>query len=525
MLTNEGVWMARGSRDVTLPLSIVNRHGLIAGATGTGKTVTLKVLAESLSAAGVPVFVSDVKGDLAATCVPGEMSEGLQKRLERYGLPAVPFTGFPCAFWDVFGESGLPVRTTVSEMGQMLLSRLLGLTPVQSGVMDVVFRIADDNGLLLLDLKDLRAMLAFVAQERKQFTVEYGNVSTQSVGAIQRALLRLESEGGELFFGEPAIRIGDFLRCDAQGRGMVNILDCRRLVSSPLLYASFMLYMLSELYEVMPERGDLEKPELVFFFDEAHLLFDSAPKALLDKIEQVVKLIRSKGVGVFFITQNPQDIPDSVLAQLGSRIQHALRAYTPAEQKAVRAAAKAFRENPAFDTLEVLTQLGVGEALISVLDADGVPEPVERAYILPPQSAMGTLEEYERTARVQADPLLAQYRDAVDRESAYELLTSRAESAQEPQQKEEPSVFRQEMTRIGKRVLTSATSSMGNQLGRSVGKAVTGVFGGTSTQSSRKKSSNSLSKTAERTFNTAMGTFGREVAKSLTRGLFGSLKF
>lgn len=522
MLTNQGVFIARGSKDITLPLSMINRHGLIAGATGTGKTVTLKVLAEALSAAGVPVFLSDVKGDLAATCVPGEMTEGLKKRLDKYGLPEVEFSGFPCAFWDVFGQTGIPLRMTVTEIGPTLLSRLLSLTQIQSGVMDIVFRIADDNGMLLLNLKDLRSMLSFVAQERQQFTIEYGNVSTQSVGAIQRALLRLENEGGDIFFGEPAIQIGDFFRRDGEGRGVINVLDSRRLISSPLLYASFMLYMLSALYEAMPERGDVEQPELVFFFDEAHLLFDGAPKALVEKIEQIVKLIRSKGVGVFFITQNPQDIPDDVLAQLGSRIQHALRAYTPAEQKAVRAAAQAFRKNPELDTMEVITQLGVGEALVSVLDEEGVPGVVERAFILPPHSAMGTLDDAERRACVQSDPLLADYQESIDRESAYELLTNRAEMIADEEKKERrQSTFQKEFTRIGKRVVTSATSSVGNQIGRGVGKAVTGIFTGGSTT---KKRGNSVGKMAERTFNTAMGTFGREIAKTLTRGLFGSLK-
>ena len=390
MLTDNKIWMAQ-SEDKNLYLlpKMANRHGIIAGATGTGKTVTMKVMAESFSDLGVPVFLCDVKGDLSGMCVPGTATESLQERIRGFGIEDFPFKSYPTRFWDIFGEQGHPVRVTVSEMGPTLLGRLFGLTEIQTGVLNIVFRVADDNGLLLLDLKDLRAMLQYVGDNRAEFTTEYGNVSAASIGAIQRALLAFEDEGGATFFGEPGLDINDWMRTDASGRGYINILTSKRLIASPLVYSTFLLWMMTELYEKLPEIGDPEKPRMIFFFDEAHLLFNGAPKALVQKIVQVVKLIRSKGVGIYFISQSPSDIPSDVLAQLSNRVQHALRAYTPAEQKAIRAAAKAFRVNEKFDTETALSELAVGEALVSFLDEEGIPTIVERARILPPQSKMG----------------------------------------------------------------------------------------------------------------------------------------
>ncbi|MDD7078516.1 MAG: DUF853 family protein, partial [Lachnospiraceae bacterium] len=362
-----------GEENVFIYPKMANRHGLIAGATGTGKTVTLKVLAESFSDCGVPVFLADAKGDLAGICQPGTMNEKIQNRLDGLQLTDFDFHGYPVSFWDIYGEKGMPLRTTISEMGPLLLSQIMDLNETQSDILTVVFKIADDQNLLLIDTKDLRSMLQYVGENAKDFSMEYGNISKQSLAAIIRSVVALEAEGGDLFFGEPALDIRDWLCTDCNGKGTISILDCQRLIQSPVMYATFMLWMISELFETLPEIGDCEKPKMVFFFDEAHMLFDHAPKALLSKVEQVVKLIRSKGVGIYFITQNPKDIPDGVLAQLGNKVQHALRAYTPAEQKAAKAAAQSFRENPDFDTYEVLTQLGIGEALISVLDEEGIP--------------------------------------------------------------------------------------------------------------------------------------------------------
>ncbi|MCI6867131.1 MAG: DUF853 domain-containing protein, partial [Lachnospiraceae bacterium] len=362
-----------GEENVFIYPKMANRHGLIAGATGTGKTVTLKVLAESFSDCGVPVFLADAKGDLAGICQPGTMNEKIQNRLDGLQLTDFDFHGYPVSFWDIYGEKGMPLRTTISEMGPLLLSQIMDLNETQSDILTVVFKIADDQNLLLIDTKDLRSMLQYVGENAKDFSMEYGNISKQSLAAIIRSVVALEAEGGDLFFGEPALDIRDWLCTDCNGKGTISILDCQKLIQSPVMYATFMLWMISELFETLPEIGDCEKPKMVFFFDEAHMLFDHAPKALLSKVEQVVKLIRSKGVGIYFITQNPKDIPDGVLAQLGNKVQHALRAYTPAEQKAAKAAAQSFRENPDFDTYEVLTQLGIGEALISVLDEEGIP--------------------------------------------------------------------------------------------------------------------------------------------------------
>ena len=423
MYSENKIWLAQSDKNLYLLPRMANRHGLIAGATGTGKTVTMKVMAESFSEMGVPVFLADVKGDLSGMCQPGVLSEDMQARIERFGLgEGFAMQAYPTRFWDIFGEKGHPVRVTVSEMGPTLLGRLLGLTEIQAGVLNIVFKVADEHGLLLLDLKDLRAMLQFVGDNRAEFTTMYGNVSAASIGAIQRALLTFESEGGELFFGEPALDIRDWMRTDLSGRGYINILSSQRLIQSPTVYATFLLWMMTELYEKLPEVGDLEKPRMIFFFDEAHLLFDNANKALVQKIVQVVKLIRSKGVGIYFISQSPSDIPGDVLAQLSNRVQHALRAYTPAEQKSVRAAAKAFRVNPAFDTEETLTALGVGEAMVSFLDADGIPTVVERAFILPPQSKMGMADEEKLKSLILLDEFELKYRESVDRESAYEVL-------------------------------------------------------------------------------------------------------
>jgi DNA helicase HerA-like ATPase len=414
-----------GATDIHLLPRMANRHGLITGATGTGKTVTLQTLAEGFSRIGVPVFLADVKGDLAGIARPG--GDKVAERVAQLGLADFVYEGSPVTFWDAFGEAGHPVRATISDMGPLLLARMLNLNETQAGVLTLTFKIADDAGLLLLDMKDLRAMLQYVGENARQFTTEYGNVSAASIGAIQRALLALESEGAECIFGEPMLDIADLIQTDERGRGVVNILAADRLMRSPKVYATLLLWLLSELFENLPEVGDLDKPKLVFFFDEAHLLFDDAPKALVDKIEQVVRLIRSKGVGVFFVTQNPADIPDSVAGQLGNRVQHALRAYTPKDQKAVRAAAETLRDNPRLDEMAAITELGVGEALVSLLDEKGKPGVVERAWIVPPRSRLGPLTKAERREVMAASLVAGVYEKAVDRESAYERLKARAE--------------------------------------------------------------------------------------------------
>lgn len=424
MYKGKKIWLAKSDKELYLLPQMANRHGLIAGATGTGKTITMKVMAESFSDMGVPVFMADVKGDLSGMCRRGKDSDDMRARIERFGIEGFEYQAYPTRFWDIFGENGIPVRVSVSEMGPVLLSRLLGLTEVQQGVLNIVFRAADDNDLLLIDLKDLRAMVQFVGDNRAEFTTMYGNVSTASIGAIQRALLAFEDEGGALFFGEPSLNIKDWMRTDMDGRGYINILSSQKLIQSPTVYGTFLLWMLTELFEKLPEVGDLDKPRMIFFFDEAHLLFSDCPKALVQKIVQVVKLIRSKGVGVYFISQSPSDIPNDVLAQLSNRVQHALRAYTPAEQKAVRAAANAFRENKDFDTEAALMELGVGEALVSFLDEDGIPTVVERAKILPPQSLMGPAEANAVANAVAADEFDLKYRESIDRESAYEIITA-----------------------------------------------------------------------------------------------------
>ena len=421
------------TRELTLNLlpALANRHGLITGATGTGKTVTLQKMAESFSAIGVPVFMADVKGDLSGIAKAGISSEKLQARLDNIGVTDWQPQDNPVVLWDIFGEQGHPVRATVSDLGPLLLARLLNLNDIQSGVLQIIFRIADDRGMLLLDFKDLRSMVQYIGDNAKSFTTEYGNISTASVGAIQRGLLALEQQGAEYFFGEPMLDIHDWMRTDAEGRGIINILSAEKLYRMPKLYATSLLWMLSELYEQLPEVGDAEKPKLVFFFDEAHLLFDDVPAVLLEKIQQVMRLIRSKGVGVWFVTQNPSDIPETVLGQLGNRVQHALRAFTPKDQKAVKAAATTMRPNPAFDTEEAIRNLGTGEALISFLDEKGSPSVTERAMVIAPGSRMGPLTADERNGLINHSPLYGKYDEVVDRESAYELLKKGVQAAGE----------------------------------------------------------------------------------------------
>ncbi|MBO7398797.1 MAG: DUF853 family protein [Clostridia bacterium] len=437
MFKDGKIWIANSDKRLFLLPKMANRHGIISGATGTGKTITMKVLAESFSDMGVPVFFSDVKGDLSGMCEPGADTEDMRKRIERFGIDGWEYKSYPTRFWDIFGDQGTPVRVTVSDMGPQLLSRLLNLTEVQTGVMNIVFRVADENGLNLIDFKDLRAMVQFVGDNRKEFTTEYGLVSTASIGAIQRALLEFSNEGGEIVFGEPGLDIRDWMRTDYNGRGYINILNSARLINSPKVYATFLLWMLTALFEKLPEVGDLEKPRIIFFFDEAHVLFDDAPRTLVQKIVRVVKLIRSKGVGVYFVTQSPSDIPDEVLAQLSNRIQHCLRAYTPNEQKSVRAAAKAFRVNPSFDTEEALMALGTGEALVSFLDEKGVPSIVENAKILPPQSLMGATDVDKIESVINGDELELKYRDRLDRESAYEIIAAARREMKRAEEEEE----------------------------------------------------------------------------------------
>lgn len=414
-----------GKEPIMMQLNMLNRHGIIAGATGTGKTVTLKVLAEQLSLAGVPVFLADIKGDLTNIAKEGALTDKLSQRLEKIGYKDFEPQAFPVRLWDVLGQAGHPVRTTISEMGPLMLSRLLGLNDTQEGVLNIVFKIADEKGWLLIDLKDLQAILKEVYDHASDYSAIYGNIAKQSVAAIQRGLLVLEQEGGEVFFGEPALELTDFIVTDDKGQGMVNILNATKLFQSPTLYATFLMWMLAELYETLPEVGDLDKPKFVFFFDEVHLLFKDAPKAFVEKVEQMVRLIRSKGVGIFFITQNPLDLPESILAQLGNRVQHALRAYTPKEIKAVKTAADTFRQNPAIDTAEAITSLEVGEALISFLTADAQPAVVERGFIIPPKSSFDVLSAMEIQVLINQSDLYDKYTEAVDRESAYEILAAK----------------------------------------------------------------------------------------------------
>ncbi|NLW85179.1 MAG: DUF853 family protein [Phycisphaerae bacterium] len=421
--------IAKNSMNIEFHLlpRMANRHGLVAGATGTGKTVTLQRIAECLSENGVPVFLADVKGDLAGVSQKGTEQPKIMERIKLLGLSDHCFQPFPAAFWDVFGQSGHPIRTTVSDMGPLLMGRLLDLNKVQTGVLNLIFKLADDNGLLLLDLKDLRSMVQYAGENASQFTTEYGNISKASVGAIQRGLLELETQGGSQFFGEPMLDIFHLIQTHSDGRGVINILAADQLINRPKVYATFLLWLLAELYERLPEAGDLEKPRMVFFFDEAHFLFEDAPEALLDKIEQVVRLIRSRGVGVYFITQNPRDVPDKVLAQLGNRVQHALRAFTPLEQKAVKLMAQTFRPNPQLDIEKVITELGTGEALISFLEEKGTPAVVDRAFVCPPQGRLGTITPDERQRIIQSSIHFGRYEQVIDRESAFEVIKKRTE--------------------------------------------------------------------------------------------------
>jgi DNA helicase HerA-like ATPase len=477
---------------VLLP-QMANRHGLITGATGTGKTVTLQSLAESFSRIGVPVFMSDIKGDLSGICKTGGGNAKVQERVKQLKLEDYAPRAFPVTFWDVEGKQGHPVRATVSDMGPLLLGRMLNLNDTQQGVLTLAFKIADDNGLLLLDFKDLRAMVQNVGDNAKDFTTEYGNISTASIGAIQRGLLELSSQGAEQFFGEPMLNIDDLMQTDGRGLGMINILAADKLMQSPKVYSTLLLWLLSELFEHLPEAGDLDKPKLVFFFDEAHLLFNDAPPALIDKIEQVVRLIRSKGVGVYFVTQNPADVPDKILSQLGNRVQHALRAFSVRDQKAVRAAAETMRDNPDLDEQAAITDLGVGEALVSLLDEKGRPAMVERAFIVPPQAQIGPITEAERAAIIKSSLLAWHYEQVIDRESAYEKLKGRTEEKQAAAEKNAP-----------------APENSGGGIGGMLG----GIFGG---GNSRRQS------VGEALVKTAVRTVGAELGRQLVRGVMGSL--
>ena len=474
--------IAKAKDEISLLARMANRHGLIAGATGTGKTVTLRVMAEAFSKIGVPVFMADVKGDLSGLAVPGVENTVIADRIKTLRLTDFAFAGYPTAFWDVFGEQGLPVRTTISEMGPLLLSRILDLNETQSGVLNLVFKIADDNGLLLLDLKDLRAMVQFAGDQAEQFRTEYGNISAASIGAIQRNLLAIEEQGANRFFGEPALNLQDLIQTDTSGKGIINILTADKLMQSPRLYATVLLWMLSELFEQLPEVGDPPKPKLVFFFDEAHLLFADVSQTLEEKIEQVVRLIRSKGVGVYFVTQNPLDLPETVLGQLGNRVQHALRAFTPRDQKAVKSAAETFRPNPKLKVAEAITELAVGEALVSVLDEKGSPTMVEQALIYPPRSRLNPLTAEERTQIIRNSVLYGHYEKTVDRESAYEKLKARTEEikAEPAEGKSKPSEVLSQTGEILGAMAKSAAHAIGSQLGRQIIRGVLGsMFGGT----------------------------------------------
>ena len=507
MIKDGRIWVA--NNDNGEPISInpkmANRHGLVAGATGTGKTVTLKVMAETFSDMGVPVFMADVKGDVAGIANPGADSEDMQKRIARFGLNEAGFAykGYPVTFWDIYGQKGIQLRTTISEMGPLLMSRILDLNDLQSSILSVVFKIADDNNLLLIDTKDLKSMLTYVQENANEFAADYGKISAASIGVIIRSIVALETEGGDKFFGEPALNINDWLTTGDGGRGMINILDSSSLINNGRLYSTFLLWLLSELFETLPEVGDLSKPKLVFFFDEAHLLFSNATKALLDKIEQMVKLIRSKGVGVYFCTQNPRDVPDGVLSQLGNKVQHGLRAYTPADQKAVKAAAESFRENPAFNTFDTILALGTGEAVVSFLGDDGIPGMAQKAYILPPQSLMSAIADADRDMKIKESLLYSKYYNAVDPDSAYEFLQRRglelqaeaeeaaaaAEAAKEAEKaaKEEAKQAEKEAKEAekeaqkAKKARARAAKSVGNSVvgtvGREVGKSLGGKFG------------------------------------------------
>ncbi len=495
--------IGKGDETVQLLSRMSNRHGLIAGATGTGKTISLKVLAEHFSEIGVPVFLADVKGDLASLAEPGSMNDKLQERIDTIGLENFAFGSFPIRLWDVYGILGHPVRTDITEMGPILLSRLLDLNEVQTGILHIAFRVADENGWLLVDLKDLRSMLQYLGDNRQEFSLQYGNIAPQSIGAIQRSLLTLESQGGDVFFGEPSLEIKDLLMTDLNGKGIVNVLAAQDLFNSPRIYSTFLLWLLSELFEQLPEVGDPEKPKIVFFFDEAHLLFNDTPKPLLEKIELVVRLIRSKGVGVFFVTQNPADIPDSVLGQLGNRIQHALRAYTPKDQKAIKAAAETFRQNPKIDVEEAITQLRTGEALVSFLDEDGKPSMVEKALIAPPRSIIGTLDPVKRQAIINNSPMFYKYTEAVDEESAYEIIQAKYERIVAQQQNEEEEKIRKLEEKEAEKLRKAHEKQLAKE----------------KKEREKARKSNPLYKVGRTAVSTLTGDIGRKIA----RGLLGNV--
>lgn len=539
MILGDKLWIASGGEGEKISLlpDKANRHGLIAGATGTGKTVTLKVMAESFSDLGVPVFMADIKGDLAGMIAPGKDTEDMQERIRRFGIENWSYKAYPACFWDVYGEGGHSVRTTVSDMGPLLMSRVLDLNETQSGILNIVYRVADENGLLLLDMKDLKAMLRYVSENAKELSMEYGNIAPQSVSAIIRSIVSLEDQGGELFFGEPAFDVRDWLKCTYDGRGWINILHCVKLFQYPILYSTFLLWMLTELYELLPEVGDLEKPKIVFFFDEAHLLFDDAPKALLQKIEQVVRLVRSKGVGVYFVTQNPMDVPGEVLSQLGNRVQHALRAYTPAEQKKVKTAADTFRPNPEFKTADAIMELATGEALVSFLQEDGSPAPVERVFILPPQSRMGSVEEEERRRAMENDGVGSRYDTPVDRESAYELLTQRAQELEEEAEAEalaeeeakaaaalekEQEREAEEKKKASSKKKDKAARKAESLVRNAANSATRSVISSTLRRSVTKDQS-IAERALNSAYNSAINGIGREITTSVVRGVFGTL--
>ena len=479
-MADASIFLGKSDKREELFLALANRHGLVTGATGTGKTVTLQIMAEGFCAAGVPVFAADVKGDLAGISMKGEPKDFLVERAKKIGFDDYGFEATPTIFWDLFGNQGHPIRTTITEMGPLMLSRLMGLTEAQEGALNIAFKLADEEGLALLDLKDLRSLLKDLGDRGKEITTDYGNINDQTIGAIQRRLIVLDEQGGDKFFGEPALDIKDIMRTTKDGRGYMNVLAADKLINSPMLYATFLLWLLSELFQELPEVGDPEKPKLVFFFDEAHLLFSDAPQGLLQKIEQTVKLIRSKGVGVYFVTQNPLDVPEGVLAQMGNRVQHALRAYTPREQKAVQTAASTFRPNPKFKTEKVISELGKGEALVSVLDPKGVPTIVERTLIRPPSSRLGPIDTAERTKLIKASPVYGTYEETIDRESAYEKLSGKAKQRAAVKQEEVQAKVQAKAERAAPKERESATDrfvknmagSVGRQLGSSVARSV-----------------------------------------------------
>ena len=519
MYKDNEIWVASdGDAKLCIKSKYANRHGLIAGATGTGKTVTLKVMAESFSAAGVPVFLSDIKGDLSGMCKPGEEKESITKRVAELGMGEdFSFKAYPTVFWDIFGKKGLPLRTTISEFGPMLLAKLLDLNQIQTDILNIIFKIADDEGLLLIDLKDLKSMLNYVSENATDYKAEYGNIAPQSVNAIMRGLVALGDKGGDVFFGEPALDINDWF-VTKDGKGMINVLDATTIINDPGIYATFMLWMLAELFEIMPEVGDLDKPKMVFFFDEAHLLFKDTPKALLQKIEQVVKLIRSKGIGVYFITQNPSDIPDEVLAQLGNKVQHALRAYTPAEQKGIKAAAQSYRANPDFDTAEIITNLGIGEAVVSFIEDDGAPAMVRKAKVLPPQSYLGAIDDMMRAAVISMSDLAEKYKDMVDRDSAYEFLQRlQVEISQKQEEEKQAETAKKEAEKqaeIERKEAEKQEKAAQKEAERQAKEA----------EKEEKKKKDAIKKGVAAVAGTAAGTIGRQIGKTLGKsgGKFGS---